>query len=149
MSTQHKVKDIFVDHAISPEFIGTCIARHSHNTVIGAHDIFLGQIRADTVDGRTVVAIEYTTYKTMALQLMQSIREDIFSTYHLTCLHVYHSLGRVNAGELCLFVFTSSVHRQEATRACEELVGRIKAELPIWGKELFMDETHQWKVNRY
>ena len=148
MSNSHTVKNIFVNHAIAPAFIGESIDRHSRKTDIGAHDIFLGQVRADTVDGRMVAAIEYTAYETMALQLMHRIREDAFSTYDLTCMHVYHSLGRVNVGELCLFVFTSSVHRRAAMDACEEVVGRIKAELPIWGKEIFMNETHQWKVNR-
>jgi molybdopterin synthase catalytic subunit len=31
--------------------------------------------------------------------------------------------------------------------ACNEVVDRLKAELPIWGKEIFEDETHQWKQN--
>ena len=62
-------------------------------------------------------------------------------------MHVYHSLGIVAAGQICLFVFTSSAHRKAAIAACEEVVERIKAELPIWGKELFEDHTHQWKEN--
>jgi molybdopterin synthase catalytic subunit len=54
----------------------------------------------------------------------------------------------VAAGEISLFVFTSSVHRKAAIHACEELVEKIKATLPIWGKELFDNETHQWKENK-
>jgi len=84
----------------------------------------------------------------MALNEMHKIREDLFSKYNLTCMHVHHSLGTVKAGELCLFVFVSSAHRKAATDACAELVERIKAELPIWGKEIFEDESHQWKVNQ-
>ena len=76
------------------------------------------------------------------------IRESIFAKYPLTCMHIYHSLGSVSAGEICLFVFTSSVHRNAAIEACNEVVERIKAELPIWGKEIFSDESHQWKENR-
>jgi molybdopterin synthase catalytic subunit len=63
-------------------------------------------------------------------------------------MHVYHSLGKIAAGEVCLFVFTSSAHRQAAMEACNETVERIKAELPIWGKEIFSDQTTQWKVNK-
>jgi molybdopterin synthase catalytic subunit len=63
-------------------------------------------------------------------------------------MHIYHSLGVVKAGEICLFVFTSSAHRKEAIDACEEVVNRIKAELPVWGKEIFENETHQWKQNK-
>jgi molybdopterin synthase catalytic subunit len=35
-----------------------------------------------------------------------------------------------------------------AIDACEEVVERLKAELPIWGKEIFDDETVQWKINQ-
>ena len=55
--------------------------------------------------------------------------------------------GRVPSGGISLFVFTSAAHRREAIDACSELVERIKAELPVWGKEYFADETYQWKEN--
>jgi molybdopterin synthase catalytic subunit len=54
----------------------------------------------------------------------------------------------VAAGEICLFVFTSSAHRKPAIDACTETVERIKAELPVWGKELFEDAGYQWKENK-
>jgi len=60
---------------------------------------------------------------------------------------VYHSLGIVKAGEISLFVFTSSAHRKAAIDACEETVERLKAELPVWGKELLTDNTYVWKEN--
>ena len=142
------IKNIFIEGAIHPTFISDSIAKHSSKKDIGAHSIFLGQIRQDVIDGATVQAIEYTAYETMALDKMHEIREAVFSKYDLTCMHVYHSLGVVNAGEICLFVFTSSKHRTVAMEACNEIVERVKAELPIWGKEIFNDESHQWKVNR-
>lgn len=142
------IKNIFIEGAIHPTFISDSIAKHSSKKDIGAHSIFLGQIRQDVIDGATVQAIEYTAYETMALDKMHEIREAVFSKYDLTCMHVYHSLGVVNAGEICLFVFTSSKHRTVAMEGCNEIVERIKAELPIWGKEIFNDESRQWKVNR-
>ncbi len=144
---ERKPKNIFVQGAISPAFIGESIQQHSTKTDIGAHSIFLGQVRADDIDGKPVAGIEYTTYEEMALEKMHEIREDIFSKYDLTCMHVYHSLGLVKSGDICLFVFTSSRHRKIAIDACEETVERIKAELPVWGKECFGDESFQWKVN--
>lgn len=141
------VKNIFTEGAISPGFISESIAKHATKKDIGAHSIFLGQIREDLVDGKTVAAIEYTAYEEMVLEKMHEIREDIFVKYDLTCMHVHHSLGTVSAGEICLFVFTSSKHRIAAMEACNELVERIKSELQIWGREIFNDESHQWKVN--
>jgi molybdopterin synthase catalytic subunit len=143
-----KLKNIFVQGAIASSFIGDSIQKHQAKTNIGAHSIFLGQVRADTIDDKKVTAIEYTSYEELALQKMEELREEIFSKYQLTCMHVYHSLGTVAAGEICLFVFTSSAHRKIAIDACEEMVEKIKNELPVWGKEIFDNDTHQWKQNK-
>jgi len=145
---EKKIRNIFVQGAIAPSFVAESIQKHSTKTDIGAHSIFMGQVRADVLNEQKVVAIEYTTYEEMALEKMHSIREDIFSKYALTCMHIHHSLGRVEAGDICLFVFTSSAHRKAAIAACEEVVERIKQELPVWGREIFENETHQWKENK-
>ena len=145
---ERKLKNIFTQGAIASAFIADSIAKHSSKTTIGGHSIFLGQVRADVIDEKKVAAIEYTTYEELALEKMHVIREETFAKYELTCMHVHHSLGTVAAGEICLFVFTSSAHRRAAIDACNEVVERIKTELPVWGKELFEDETHQWKVNQ-
>ena len=142
------IKNIFVEGAIEPDLISDSIAKHASKTNIGGHSIFLGQVRADEINGRIVDAIEYTSHVNMALEKMHEIREAIFAKYPLTCMHIYHSLGLVKAGEICLFVFTSSTHRKPAIEACNECVERIKAELPIWGKEIFEDEGYQWKENK-
>lgn len=146
--SEKKPKNIFVTGAISPAFVGESIGQHKTKTGIGGHSIFLGQIRADVINGQTVRAIEYTTYEEMALEKMHEIREGIFSKYELSCMHVYHSLGIVATGEISLFVFTSSAHRKAAIDACAETVEKIKAELPVWGKELFENESYQWKQNK-
>lgn len=142
-----QLKNIFMEGAIPPSFIADSIAKHASKTGIGGHNIFLGQVRADDIEGKKVSAIEYTSNVEMALEKMHEIRESIFAKFEITCMHVHHSLGKVNAGELCLFVFTSSKHRKVAIDACTECVEKIKAELPIWGKELFEGEGYQWKVN--
>jgi len=141
-------KNVFIQGAISPEKIATSIAHHQVKTNIGAHDIFLGQVRADEIDGKTVTAIEYTAYEEMALKTFHDIREAAFDKFDLTCMHIYHSLGKVKAGEICLFVFTSSAHRKEAMDACRYLVEEIKAKAPVFGKEMLEDESHSWKVNK-
>ena len=141
---EKKVRTIFVEGPIAAQFIADSISKHSTKKSIGAHSIFLGQVRNDRIDEKEVMAIEYTAYTDMANERMAEIREQLFSKYALTCMHIYHSLGMVKSGELSLFVFTSSAHRNAAIDACEEIVERIKKELPIWGKELF-DEGYVWK----
>ena len=146
--SDRKIKNIFFHGPIPALFIAESIRKHHTRTTIGGHSIFLGQVRADEKEGKRIAAIEYSAYEQMALEKMHLIREDIFAKYPLTCMHVHHSLSRVAAGEISIFVFTSAVHRKEAIHACEETVDRIKTELPIWGKEFFEDETFQWKSNQ-
>jgi molybdopterin synthase catalytic subunit len=141
------MKNCFKEGAISPDFIATSIAHHQVKTNIGAHQIFLGQVRADTIDGKEVVAIDYSANEDLANKTFHEIRESTFDAFDLTCMHIYHSIGRVNTGEICLFVFVSSKHRKEAMRAIEHLVEEIKAKVPVFGKELFADATHVWKEN--
>ena len=141
------MKKVIVDGAISPVFIGESIAKHSSKKDIGAHSIFLGQVRNDSINDKKVKAIDYTSYLEMAEEKFHEIREDAFKKYSLTCMHIYHSIGKVNAGEISLFVFTSSIHRKDAIKACEEIVEKIKKEVPVWGKEIFEDESSQWKIN--
>lgn len=145
--SEKKPKKVFVEGPVSAAFIADSIAKHSAKTEIGAHSIFLGQVRADIKDGRTVTAIEYSAYPEMAETSFHTIREEIFAKYPLTCMHIYHSLGRVNSGEISLFVFTSAAHRREAIDACSEIVERIKAEVAVWGKEILADESYIWKEN--
>ena len=145
---KERVKNIFIEGPISPAKIGESIAHHQSKTKIGAHALFLGQVRADTVEGKTVEAIEYTAQTEIANQVCHEIREEAFSQYELSCMHIYHSLGVVKKGEICFFVFVSSGHRTPVFDSLNELINKIKARVPVFGKELFEDQSHQWKVNQ-
>ena len=142
-----KPKNVFKEGAISSEFIAKSIANHQSKTGIGAHNIFLGQVRADEINGKIVTAIDYTAYEEMANAKFHEIREAAFDKFDLNCMHIYHSIRKVNIGEICLFVFVSSPRRKEVFPAIEFIVEEIKANVPVFGKEIFEDESHQWKVN--
>jgi len=143
-----KIRNIFIEGPIDPTFVAESIAKHTIKTNIGGHSIFLGQIREDSINDKKVWSIEFTAYQEMALEKSLEIREEIITKYGLTCAHIYHSLGNINVGEICLFVFTSAPHRKEAIDACDEMVDRIKKEVPLWGKEILEDRSHTWKENK-
>ncbi len=142
------MKNCFKEGAITPEFIANSISHHQVKTNIGAHQIFLGQVRNDLINENEVVAIDYSAHEEMANKAFHEIRESTFDTFDLTCMHIYHSIGRVNTGEICLFVFVSSKHRKEVQKAIEYVVEAIKADVPVFGKELFADDSHVWKENK-
>lgn len=147
MSTDKPKKSSFIQGQITSEFIGNSIAKHQSKTTIGAHNIFLGQVRSDVIEGKSVTAIEYTAYEEMAEQSLYEIREAAFAKFDLTCLHIHHSLGLVKTGEICLFVFVSAPRRKVVYEALEFLVEAIKEKAPVFGKEIFDDESYTWKKN--
>ena len=147
MSTEKVKKSSFIQGAISSVFICESIAKHQSKTKIGAHNIFLGQVRADEIEGKQVVAIDYSAYEEMAEQSFYEIRESAFAQFELSCLHIYHSLGEVKTGEICLFVFVSAPRRKVVYEALEFLVEAIKEKAPIFGKEIFEDASYTWKKN--
>ena len=72
-----KPKKVFVQGPIPPEKIAKSIANHQSKTNIGAHSIFLGQVRADVIDGKSVTAIDYSAYEEMAEMEFHKIRESL------------------------------------------------------------------------
>lgn len=145
----HRPKKVFVEGSISPQFIADSIAKHQSKTNIGAHAIFLGQIRADQKENGVVTGIDYSAYTEMAEQAFHEIRESTFEKFELTCMHIYHSLGLVPVGEISLFVFVSSPHRKIAFEASEFVVEAVKKQVPIFAKELIGEAGgYVWKENR-
>ncbi len=145
MATTHT--NVFKEGPITADFVGNVIARHQSKTNMGAHTIFMGQVRADVIDDKQVCAITYSAYPEMANKKFHEIRETALKNFKLTSIHISHSLGKVKKGEICLFVLVAAAHRKDSFRALEFVVERIKADVPIFGKELFEDASYQWKVN--
>jgi molybdopterin synthase catalytic subunit len=144
---EKKINTLFIEGPISGEFIARIIHQHTQHTGNGAHSIFLGQVRADEVNDSRVAAIEYTAHAEMAIEKLNEIQSDLVERYRLTGLNIYHSTGKVRAGEICFFVLAVSAHRAEAIAACNEAVERVKSEMPVWGKLILENATVQWKVN--
>ena len=144
---QSKLENVFIQGAISPEFISNSISKFQTRIQLGAHDVFLGQIRADTIDGKEVVAIEYSAYSEMANKLFNEIGNHAIERFDLGSLMICHSLGLVRTGEICLFVMASSKHRKSVFNGLRYVVEEIKKTVPVFGKEVFKDESYKWKVN--
>mgnify|MGYP000318122324 FL=1 len=142
------MKNFFLNGPISPDFISNSIYKHQIKHNIGAHNIFLGQVRKDTIKSNVVSAIEYSAYEQMANKKITEIRESTFEKFDLTCLHIYHSLGVVEVGQIGFFVFVSSSRRKNVYDATKFIVDMIKNTVPIFGKEIFENNEYNWKVNK-
>lgn len=117
-------------------------------TDAGGHSVFLGQVRVDEINGKRVMAIDYSAYEGMVKVEADKIKEAILSEFSdVKSVEILHSTGIVKAGEISLLVFVSAGHRQQAIEACSKTVELIKKKLPVWKKEIFDDNSHEWKQN--
>lgn len=134
-----------IEGPIGTPFISERIGNHSGSHDAGALALFLGQVRSDRVDSRTVESIEYSAYAEMVAPVVESVIADLSGRYpDLICLEIWHSTGVVKAGEISLFVLAAAGHRKQSFRVLEECVEQIKEKLPVWKKEHFTDGSSRW-----
>lgn len=131
---------------VSQRLILQLIEKMSGKTDSGGHMIFLGQVRADEINGKKVKAIEYSAYIELVSIEAEKIKMKIYSEFpDVKSIDIIHSTGVVKAGEISLLVFVSAGHRHQAMQACSKTVELIKENLPVWKKEIFEDDSHIWK----
>ena len=138
----------FIQGPILPQKILEEIQDYQSELHTGAYSLFLGQVRNDKINGKEVVAIEYTAYEDMVLKKFDTISRRLLNSYDINGIRILHSLETVKSGEISLLVLVTAGHRVGAMKACRKAVDLIKSELPIWGKELFRDGDHVWKENK-
>jgi len=115
----------------------------------GGHSLFIGQVRADIVNNKSVEAIEYSAYESMVNDEAERIIAQIKTEFtDVKIVEILHSTGIVKAGEVSLAVMVSAGHRHQAIQACSKTVELIKERLPVWKKELLEDNSHIWRDNR-
>ena len=138
----------FVKGPIAPNELANILSSNSQLLKVGAYSVFLGQVREDMIDNKTVDAIDYTANEEMAANIFFEIAATAKPLYNIEYIHILHSLETVKNGELCLLVLVSCGHRKESFKAIEYIVERLKKEVPVWGKEILSDKAHSWKVNK-
>jgi molybdopterin synthase catalytic subunit/molybdopterin converting factor small subunit len=104
----------------------------------GAVATFAGVVRGDA-DGRTVLALEYEAYETMAEARLRAIAEQAAARWPLLGLSIVHRLGRVEVGEASVRVVAAAAHRAAAFEACRFAIDELKRSAPIWKKEIYRD----------
>ena len=57
---------------------------------------------------------------------------------------VSHRVGHLAVGEAAIVAAVATAHRAEAFDVCRALVETVKAELPVWKREVLEDGSHVW-----
>jgi molybdopterin converting factor subunit 1 len=85
---------------------------------------------------REVEKLEYEAYVEMAEEKMAAIVADAVERHGLSAAAAEHRVGDVPLSEPSVAVAVSAPHRGEAFAGAREIIDRIKAEAPIWKKEI-------------
>lgn len=112
---------------------------------IGGIAVFVGAVRGTHGDEK-VLRLEYEVHEMLAPKVIEKIIEDSRAKHGIIDAIVEHRVGSASVGEDVMYVLIASKHRNEAFDALEEMVDRVKNEVPIWKKEV-TDKEAYWVEN--
>ncbi|MCM2335144.1 MAG: molybdopterin converting factor subunit 1 [Anaeromyxobacteraceae bacterium] len=102
---------------------------------------FTGNVRGET-RGRRVLRLEYEAYGPMAERSLARIGAEVGAA-HGAEVAVVHRVGVLRPGEAAVVIAAAAPHRRPAFQACEEVLERLKQDVPIWKREVFEDGS-EW-----
>ncbi|GEL94183.1 molybdenum cofactor biosynthesis protein MoaE [Cellulomonas composti] len=110
----------------------------------GAVATFVGLVRDhDPAVAGEVVGLEYSAHPDAAATI-ERIAAEVAADPAVLGLAVSHRIGRLAVGEAAIVAAVAAAHRAAAFESCRLLVEQVKAELPVWKRELLADGTHHW-----
>jgi molybdopterin converting factor subunit 1 len=89
---------------------------------------------------RTVERLEYEAYAEMAEPQLRAIAAEEAARHGLCAVAVEHRIGTVPLSEPSVIVAASAPHRGEAFAGARAVIDRVKADAPIWKKEVEGDD---------
>jgi len=105
------------------------------NRLCGAVVLFIGIVKGLVEDNREVYELEYTGIKDLAIKTMEKIAREEAEKYKLSQVTIWHKLGTLKPGEITLVIAVLAENRREAFRATQEILERVKREVPIFKLE--------------
>jgi len=113
------------------------------NPGAGALSVFEGWVR-DHHEGRQVVFLEYEAFASLAQKEGGRIIGEAKESFEILEAVCVHRVGRLDVGELAVWIGVSAQHRDAAFKACRYLIDQTKARLPIWKREHYEDGSSVW-----
>lgn len=109
---------------------------------VGARIEFEGVVREgeprDGDAGAKIVALEYEAYEPMAQRMIERIGDELIEKHGLIGIEVAHSKGRVEVGACSFRLVVFAKHRKEGLKAMDEFIDRLKRDVPIWKKPVWL-----------
>jgi molybdopterin synthase catalytic subunit len=109
----------------------------------GAISLFIGTVR-EVNEGRSVSAIEYSAYQSMASAELERILDEAETRFGVSALVVEHRIGLLGLGDVSVAIAAAHPHRGPALDCTRYVIEEIKKRVPIWKKEHYADGTREW-----
>ena len=106
----------------------------------GANVLFTGTTRQET-DGLRTDWLEYDAYEPLARKELVRLHEQAVVRFQIIKCSIVHRLGKVSVGEVSIAVAVSAIHRAEAFASASWLMERIKADVPVWKRQVNESEA--------
>ena len=107
------------------------LRKYKYTSETGAVVTFTGRVRTTEV-GKPIQALDFSGYEPMAQKQMEEIARAAGQRWPLESIRIVHRIGRVQVGEIIMFISVEASHRKEALSACHYLIDRLKKVVPIW-----------------
>lgn len=109
----------------------------------GGTCVFLGTVR-DHSEAGDVTGLTYEAWEELALARLRELGGELFATWPLARVALWHRTGELGIGEVSVIVACSAAHRAEAFEACRHGIERLKGDVPIWKKEHLAAGESRW-----
>jgi len=100
----------------------------------GAVSVFAGTVR-DVNDGRSVTAIDYSAYTSMAESELAMIIAEAQDRFGVSAVVVEHRVGALAIGDVSVAIVAAHAHRAPALDCTRFVIDEIKQRVPIWKRE--------------
>ena len=128
-----------VDQDINPEQLKQLLGHQA----CGGFVSFEGWVRNHN-EGKAVKGLFYEAYKPLAEKEGNRIISEALEKFDIRLAGCQHRVGELPVGGIAVWVGVSSDHRDAAFQACRYIIDEIKARLPIWKKEQYLNGEAEW-----
>jgi molybdopterin synthase catalytic subunit len=109
----------------------------------GAVVCFEGRVRNHN-EGRAVDGLSYQAYIELAEAEGRRIVEEARNRFGIERVACVHRVGDLALGDVAVWAGVSAGHRAAAFEACRYVIDQVKARVPIWKREHYVEGASEW-----
>lgn len=110
---------------------------------VGGYASFEGWVRNHNAD-RRVLGLRYEAYAGLAQAEGEKVIDEALQAFAVIDARCVHRIGDLAIGELAVWVGVSAAHRDAAFAACRYIIDEVKARVPIWKHERYVEGDAGW-----